>query len=110
MPSGRPIHIAGAGPGGLTLALALKQAGFYPVVHEKAQTNSDAGCGFTLWPNAMRALELLGVGAELRRRCKPLEAIAMATADGSKLFSVDSSALNSSFDGIGWALQRSELI
>jgi 2-polyprenyl-6-methoxyphenol hydroxylase-like FAD-dependent oxidoreductase len=110
MESNRQVIIVGAGPGGLTLALALRQAGFHPVVHERAQSGSEAGCGFTLWPNAMRALDVVGVGAELRRHCRPLEAIAMTAADGSQLFSLDSSALNHNRGGIGWAMQRSELI
>lgn len=106
----RKIIIVGAGPGGLTLALALLLAGFHPVVLERAGSGREAGCGFTLWPNAMRALDLVGVGPELRRRCKPLQGIAMTVANGSELFRVDSSALNSNYAGIGWALQRSELI
>lgn len=110
MGSSRQVIIVGAGPGGLALALALRQAGFQPVVHERAPSGREAGCGFTLWPNAMRALDRLGVGAELRRRCKSLEAIAMTVAQGSELFSMNSSALRSGYDGIGWALQRSELI
>jgi 2-polyprenyl-6-methoxyphenol hydroxylase-like FAD-dependent oxidoreductase len=104
------IIIVGAGPGGLTLALALRQAGFHPVVHERTLSGRDAGCGFTLWPNAMRALDALDLGPELRRRCKPLQGISMTVANGSELFCVDSSALNGSYDGICWALQRSELI
>lgn len=107
---GPKIIIVGAGPGGLSAAIALRQAGFDPVVLERAEPCRDAGCGFTLWPNAMRALDQLGVGSELRRRCKPLEAISMTVANGSNLFSVHSSALNTSYSGIGWALQRSELI
>jgi 2-polyprenyl-6-methoxyphenol hydroxylase-like FAD-dependent oxidoreductase len=110
MRSSRQIIIVGAGPGGLALALALRQAGFYPVVYERAQSGREAGCGFTLWPNAMRALDALGVGAEVRRRCKPLQGIAMTVANGSELFHVDSSALCSGYEGIGWALQRKELI
>ena len=109
MQSKRQIIIVGAGPGGLTLALALRQAGFHPLVHEPA-SGHDAGCGFTLWPNAMRALDALELGPELRRRCKPLQGISMTVANGSELFCVKSSALSGSYDGIGWALQRSELI
>src|SRR5205809_5913835 len=109
MRSDGQIIIVGAGPVGLALALALREAGFHPIVHDRG-AYSEAGCGFTLWPNAMRALDLLGVGAELRRRCRPLEAIAMTVANGSELFSVNSSALSRNSHGIGWALQRSELI
>lgn len=66
--------MVGGGIGGLTAALALKRAGWAPTVLERARVPADAGSGISLWPNAMRVLDLLGVGDEMRRREAPLSA------------------------------------
>ena len=55
------IHIIGAGISGLTLAIALRQAGFQPVLYEQASQVGDVGAGLTIGPNAARVLTHLGV-------------------------------------------------
>ena len=62
--SNRPrIAVAGAGIGGLALALALDKAGFVPVVYEKktAEQVRTEGIFLTLAPNGVNALRSLGV-------------------------------------------------
>jgi 2-polyprenyl-6-methoxyphenol hydroxylase-like FAD-dependent oxidoreductase len=104
------ILIAGGGPGGLTLALALRQAGLQPVVYERSPASWETGSGLTLWPNAMRALDRIGIGAAVRALSVPLDGIAMARADGATLFSVERSTMEARFGGAGWALLRAELM
>jgi 2-polyprenyl-6-methoxyphenol hydroxylase-like FAD-dependent oxidoreductase len=55
------IHVAGAGIGGLAAAVALQQHGLPVVVHDRAVELTPVGAGISLWPNAVLALESLGV-------------------------------------------------
>jgi 2-polyprenyl-6-methoxyphenol hydroxylase-like FAD-dependent oxidoreductase len=59
--SAETIHIAGAGIGGLTAAVALRRRGIPVVVHERSTALEPAGAGLSLWPNAVLALESVGV-------------------------------------------------
>ena len=60
------VIVAGAGLGGLTLALALGRAGIDAVVIEQAEAFGEVGAGVQLSPNAARALFSLGLEAEVR--------------------------------------------
>lgn len=55
------IHVAGAGIGGLATAVALQRHGVNVVVHDRAADLAPVGAGLSLWPNAVLALESLGV-------------------------------------------------
>jgi 2-polyprenyl-6-methoxyphenol hydroxylase-like FAD-dependent oxidoreductase len=55
------VHIAGAGIGGLAAAVALRRHGVPVVVYERSETLEPIGAGLSLWPNAVLALESLGV-------------------------------------------------
>jgi 2-polyprenyl-6-methoxyphenol hydroxylase-like FAD-dependent oxidoreductase len=65
------VHIAGAGIGGLAAAVALRRHGVPVVVYERSETLEPLGAGLSLWPNAVLALESLGVeglsGGEIPR-------------------------------------------
>ncbi|MGO1165999.1 MAG: FAD-dependent monooxygenase [Janibacter sp.] len=61
------IAIIGGGIGGLTLALALRREGLDAVVHERTSAFGRVGADINLTPNAVRALDPLGVGDVLRR-------------------------------------------
>jgi len=56
-----PIVIAGAGIGGLTAALALRQEGHEIVLMDKARELSEVGAGLQLSPNACSVLDRLGM-------------------------------------------------
>jgi salicylate hydroxylase len=56
------VIIIGAGIGGLTAALSLQRHGFSVSVYEQASELKEAGAGLLLTPNAMHALDFLGVG------------------------------------------------
>jgi salicylate hydroxylase len=61
------IGIIGAGIGGLTAAVALRQAGFAVDVYEQAAELTEVGGGINLGPNAVRVLQRLGLGPALER-------------------------------------------
>ncbi|MBB3998312.1 FAD-dependent monooxygenase [Aureimonas pseudogalii] len=58
--------IAGAGIAGLAAALALDKVGYRVAVFERARELEEVGAGLQLSPNAIRALEALGLAAELQ--------------------------------------------
>ncbi|ROO89061.1 salicylate hydroxylase [Actinocorallia herbida] len=60
------IAISGAGIGGLAAAIALRALGHEVVVYEQAPKFARVGADINLTPNAVRALDGLGVGAALR--------------------------------------------
>ncbi len=60
------IAIVGAGIGGLSAALALKRFHLEPVVFEQAPQFGRVGAGINLTPNAVKALDGLGIGPRLR--------------------------------------------
>ena len=57
----RTALIIGAGIGGLASALALKQSGWDVRVLERRPGLSEARSGISVWPNGLRALDVLGL-------------------------------------------------
>jgi 2-polyprenyl-6-methoxyphenol hydroxylase-like FAD-dependent oxidoreductase len=76
------IAIVGAGIGGLTLALALHQAGAACRVYEAAPAWKPLGVGINLLPHAMRELTELGVGAALERVAVPTREVVFCNRFG----------------------------
>ncbi|HZX86936.1 MAG TPA: FAD-dependent monooxygenase [Reyranella sp.] len=65
-PSSNTIGIVGAGIGGLVAAIALRRAGHEVQVLEQARQFARVGADINLTPNAVRALDGLGVGEAAR--------------------------------------------
>jgi salicylate hydroxylase len=68
------ISIVGAGIGGLSAALALQHFGYRVSVFEQARELREIGAGVTITPNAMHALNFLGVGEKVAKNAGPTEA------------------------------------
>lgn len=64
---GRRAVIVGAGIGGLTAAVALQRRGWDVTVAERAPALEPVGAGLGLSPNALHALDAIGLGDEVRR-------------------------------------------
>src|SRR5919107_1079471 len=61
------IGVIGGGIGGLTAAVALRQAGFDVDLYEQAPELTEVRGGINMGPNAVRVLRRLGLGAGLDR-------------------------------------------
>jgi salicylate hydroxylase len=62
-----PVLISGGGIGGLACALGFARRGFRSVVLEQAREFGEVGVGLQVAPNALSALDALGVGKEVKR-------------------------------------------
>jgi salicylate hydroxylase len=69
------ISIIGAGIGGLTAALALQRFGYRVSIFEQARELREIGAGVIITPNAMHALNFLGVGAQVAKDAGSTEAM-----------------------------------
>lgn len=64
----KTITIIGAGIGGLTLGIALKQKGFQVKVYEAASEIKTVGAGIILGCNAMQVYQKLGIDGQLAEK------------------------------------------
>ena len=68
------ISIVGGGIGGLSAALALQHFGYRVSVFEQTRELREIGAGVVITPNAMHALNFLGVGERISKEAGPTEA------------------------------------
>jgi 2-polyprenyl-6-methoxyphenol hydroxylase-like FAD-dependent oxidoreductase len=106
---GSEAIVVGAGPGGLTAAIALRQAGIEATVFERRAALGDGGSGLTLWPNAMDALDWLGLAGAVRAVSAPAHGIAIRSARGRVLDATGPEIMQRYFSGAGAALRRADL-
>lgn len=59
------VVIVGAGIGGLTTGIAMKQAGYQVEVYDRVTELRPAGAGISLWSNGVKVLNRLGLGEKL---------------------------------------------
>lgn len=78
------IAVVGAGIAGLATAVALQRGGHHVQVVER-RTDISSGAGISLWPNALAALDAIGLGEEVRTAGGRVSAGALRRSDGSWL-------------------------
>jgi 2-polyprenyl-6-methoxyphenol hydroxylase-like FAD-dependent oxidoreductase len=79
------VIIIGAGIGGLTTAIALKQRGIDYEVYEAAPQLKEVGAGIWVPTNAMNVFERLGIAEKIKRAGKLMEEICVGNYKG-KIF------------------------
>ncbi|PZO45178.1 MAG: monooxygenase [Pseudanabaena frigida] len=57
--------VIGAGIGGLTTGIALRQAGYEVEIHDRVRDLRPIGSGISLWSNGVKVLNRLGLGQKL---------------------------------------------
>jgi 2-polyprenyl-6-methoxyphenol hydroxylase-like FAD-dependent oxidoreductase len=83
------ILVVGGGIGGLATAAALRADGHGVEVFERASALAEVGAGLSLAPNALAALDRLGVGDEIRHRGGIAHTILVRTRSGKILSEID---------------------
>jgi 2-polyprenyl-6-methoxyphenol hydroxylase-like FAD-dependent oxidoreductase len=84
----KKLIIAGGGVGGLAAALALHRAGIDVKVFERAPAFAEVGAGMSLWPNATRVLQSLGVLEAVMARGEPVTQFNLQRPDGKMISSI----------------------
>lgn len=101
--------IVGAGIGGLTAAIALKQTGWDVSVHERAQELREVGAGITLWANAVKVLRKLGVGEAIESASATIRQTEIRTWRGKLLLGSDFDEVNRKLNAPTIGIHRADL-
>lgn len=101
--------IVGGGIGGLTAAVALGRAGVEAVVFERAEELREIGAGITLWANAMKALEKLGLHDAVREAGGADLGGEIRSWRGGRISEITADQLRSSFGEANLAVHRADL-
>jgi 2-polyprenyl-6-methoxyphenol hydroxylase-like FAD-dependent oxidoreductase len=100
--------VVGGGLGGVTAAVALWAVGWQVTVLERAAEFGEVGAGVGVMPNAMRALDALGLGDEVRRNGTPRIPGGIRDPKGRALTSIDVAELDR-LAGRPTAIHRADL-
>ncbi|MFS8100239.1 FAD-dependent monooxygenase [Lentzea alba] len=74
--------VVGGGIGGLAAAVSLRRVGWEVVVYERSESFGEVGAGLGVMPNALRALEWMGVAEEARKLGTPRVSGGVKASDG----------------------------
>jgi 2-polyprenyl-6-methoxyphenol hydroxylase-like FAD-dependent oxidoreductase len=101
--------VVGGGIGGLAVAGALARTGWRVTVLEQADVLAPVGAGIALEPNAVKALNWLGLGDALTTRAMAQGPAGLRTAGGRWLIKTRMAAFRERFGVPAYALHRAEL-
>ncbi|OAB38420.1 FAD-dependent monooxygenase [Paenibacillus glacialis] len=104
------VIVIGAGIGGLCVALALRKIGIHTTVFEKKSQVSIGGAALGIGANAVRALQLLGVGDEVLQAGKLLHSLQIMTDTGKQLSHTETSTISKKYGTDNVTILRSMLL
>ena len=110
MAQSRRAVVIGGGIGGLTAAAALHQGGWDVTVLERAPSLEPVGAAISLAPNSLRALDVIGLGDEIRDLAAWQGDGGLRTPSGRWLSHADADAVAARFGGPLVLLHRATLI
>ena len=102
--------IIGGGIGGVTAAIALKQAGLDVTVYERAEVLREVGSGLPLWTNALRTLHVLGLTGELEKLGVQVSSMRVTTWKGDTLTDTKNDKHLKTLGTITIVVHRAELL
>jgi len=104
------IVILGAGVGGLTTAIALRQKGFENIaIYEQRKTATTIGAGIVLWANASKILDKLHLLTEVQRIGGQIKQMERWTDKEEFLGSINVSTIDSAIGANSYSVSRKEL-
>jgi 2-polyprenyl-6-methoxyphenol hydroxylase-like FAD-dependent oxidoreductase len=103
------VVIVGAGIAGLTAAVALDQAGIDVQVVERATALTQAGTALSIWPNALAALEHIGLRQAVASIGIPEPAGVVRDSSGRALITVNQNLLSHDLGSQTLIVRRSDL-
>lgn len=102
--------VVGGGIGGLSAAIGLRKAGWQVTVLEREPGFNGPGAGISLWPNALRGLDELGVGHALAPHLRPQTLSRLRDPGGRTLTRMEGAAFEARFGKPLAGIHRAELI
>jgi len=102
--------VIGAGIGGLTAAVALRRRGWAVTVVEQAERLEPIGAGLAVAPNALRALDTIGVGDQVRELSAVEGDGGLRRSDGRWIYRTNAEAALTRFGEPTVLLLRSEIV
>ncbi|PPS43335.1 FAD-dependent urate hydroxylase HpxO [Chroococcidiopsis sp. TS-821] len=83
------VVVIGAGIGGLTAGIALRQAGFEVEIYDRVKELRPAGAGISLWSNGVKVLNRLGLGERMAQIGGQMDRMQYLTKTGELLNDID---------------------
>ena len=102
--------IIGGGIGGITAAIALRQAGIDATVYERAPQLGEVGSGLPLFANALRALQKLGLGEQIEALGEHANTLSLSTWRGDVLLDATNEKHLRSLGTVATVVHRAELL
>ncbi|GAA1743281.1 FAD-dependent monooxygenase [Aeromicrobium alkaliterrae] len=102
------VVVVGAGLAGLTFAAAMRRRGLEVEVRDERPALG-GGAGLTIWPNALAALDAIGLGDVVRDLGEPAASATIRRADGSLVRRLDPVAMMRSLGEPARVVDRGEL-
>ncbi|XP_076886233.1 monooxygenase 2-like [Bidens hawaiensis] len=93
------IVIVGAGLAGLTTALSLHRLGLRSLVLESSDSLRITGFALTLWTNAWKALDAVGIGNVLRQKSTQMKGFKIASPETGQFTSEQALDKDGNFEG-----------